>query len=47
MKTMPKAEMAEVKCGVIMTWMPRSGCIRCSISGIIATGSRAKEKTSA
>ena len=44
---MPKAAIAEVKWGVIITLMPRNGCCRCSSSGTSAPGSRANEKTRA
>jgi len=44
--TMPKAAMAEVKWGVIMTSIPRNGCCRCNSNGIIAVGKSAKENTS-
>ncbi len=43
---MPKAAMAEVKCGVIITSIPLIGCCRCIKSGSMATGNSANEKTS-
>ena len=42
----PKAAMAEVKWGVISTSIPRCGCCRWSMSGSMAIGSNASEKTS-
>ncbi len=39
--------MADVKCEVIMTLIPRSGCWRCNMIGMGATNRSAKENTRA